>query len=145
MTSPARTLEDVRSIVPPSLWDRAWRPFWVLPLVISLASALAGIFLPQAEQPITEHLPFVFEGGPDGARTVLSTIASAMISVTGLVFSITMVVVQLASSQFSPRVMRSFIRDRLSQWVIGLLVAAWTDDPPTQPAQVVGVPNAQFE
>lgn len=125
MTSPARTLEDVRSIVPPSLWDRAWRPFWVLPLAISLTCALAGIFLPQAEQPITEHLPFVFEGGPDGARTVLSTIASAMISVTGLVFSITMVVLQLASSQFTPRVLSTFLASRVTQTTLGVFTGTF--------------------
>ncbi|MGY1639035.1 DUF2254 domain-containing protein [Geodermatophilus sp. SYSU D00742] len=59
------------------------------------------------------------------ATWLLSTVAGAMITTAGVVFSLTVVSLQLASSQFSPRVMRSFIRDRLSQVVIGLLIATF--------------------
>ena len=105
-------LPATRSI---SRWDRLWRPFWVLPLLIVLAATVAGILLPELEKSIDEHLPFFFPGGPSGARDILGNIAGAMISVTGLVFSITMVVVQLASSQFSPRVLEDFLSSRVTQ------------------------------
>ncbi|SNR69516.1 DUF2254 domain-containing protein [Blastococcus mobilis] len=59
------------------------------------------------------------------ATWLLSTVAGAMITTAGVVFSLTVVSLQLASSQFSPRVMRSFVRDRLSQVVIGLLIATF--------------------
>src|SRR5690606_21383670 len=59
------------------------------------------------------------------ASWLLSTLAGAMITTAGVVFSLTVVSLQLASGQFSPRVMRSFVRDRLSQVVIGLLVATF--------------------
>jgi uncharacterized membrane protein len=59
------------------------------------------------------------------ATWLLSTVAGATITTAGVVFSLTVVSLQLASSQFSPRVMRSFIRDRLSQVVIGLLIATF--------------------
>jgi uncharacterized membrane protein len=59
------------------------------------------------------------------ATWLLSTVAGATITTAGVVFSLTVVSLQLASSQFSPRVMRSFICDRLSQVVIGLLIATF--------------------
>jgi uncharacterized membrane protein len=59
------------------------------------------------------------------ATWLLSTVAGAMITTAGVVFSLTVVSLQLASSQFSPRVMRTFVRDRLSQVVIGLLIATF--------------------
>lgn len=65
------------------------------------------------------------EMNSNGATWLLSTVAGAMITTAGVVFSLTVVSLQLASSQFSPRVMRSFTRDRLSQSVIGLLVATF--------------------
>lgn len=64
-------------------------------------------------------------GGPDGAREVLSAITSSMITFTGLVFSITIVVLQLTSSQFSPRVLRTLLRDRVTQLALGVFVATF--------------------
>lgn len=69
---------------------------------------------------------FLFGGGPEGARVVLSTISSSMITFTGLVFSITIVVLQLASQQYSPRVLRTFLRDRHSQFALGIFTATFT-------------------
>ncbi len=82
------------------------------------------------------------------ATWLLSTVAGATITTAGVVFSLTVVSLQLASSQFSPRVMRSFIRDRLSQVVIGLLVATFCycvltlrrlDGDPQDPAPAVSM------
>lgn len=70
-------------------------------------------------------LPFTLEMSSNAATWLLATVAGAMITTVGVVFSLTVVSLQLASSQFSPRVMRSFIRDRWSQRVIGLLVATF--------------------
>lgn len=74
---------------------------------------------------VDRSLPFTVEMNSNGATWLLSTVAGATITTAGVVFSLTVVSLQLASSQFSPRVMRSFIRDRLSQTVIGLLVATF--------------------
>lgn len=70
-------------------------------------------------------LPLVFGGGPDGARSVLSSIAASTITVAGVTFSVTIVALQLASSQFSPRVLRDFMRDRVSQSVLGSFIGAF--------------------
>jgi uncharacterized membrane protein len=64
-------------------------------------------------------------GGPDAATQILSTIAVSMVSLTTLVLTITMVVVQLAMGQFSPRIVQRILRDKPSQLAIGLFVATF--------------------
>lgn len=68
---------------------------------------------------------YLFGGGPDSARNLLSTIAAAMVTSISLIFSVTMIVLQLASAQYSPRVLRTFIRDRLVQVVLGAYIATF--------------------
>jgi uncharacterized membrane protein len=62
---------------------------------------------------------------PDAAVTLLATIAGATITTAGVVFSLLVVTLQLASGQFSPRVLRTFWRDRFGQVLIGLLLATF--------------------
>lgn len=94
------------------------------------------------------HLPLAFNMSSNAATWLLSIVAGATITTAGVVFSLTVVSLQLASSQFSPRVMRSFIRDRLSQWVVGLLIATFVycvlvlrtvSGEPTDPAPPVSL------
>ena len=71
-------------------------------------------------------LPFwVSSGGPDVARQILIAIAAAVITVAGVVFSITILVLQLASQQFGPRMLRNFIRDLGTQASLGVFVATF--------------------
>jgi uncharacterized membrane protein len=72
-----------------------------------------------------EVVPEWLTGGPDAALGILSTIAASMVSLAALVLTITMVVVQLAMGQFSPRIVQTFLRDRPSQFAIGLFVATF--------------------
>jgi uncharacterized membrane protein len=106
-------------------WERLWGPFWVLPSMICLLAVGAGLLLPQLDAHLADDLPYLFGGNADSARSLLSTIASAMISVTGLVFSITMVVLQLASSQFSPRLLGSFLGNRITQVTLGVFTSSF--------------------
>ena len=64
-------------------------------------------------------------GGPGAAVAILETVAVSMVSLAALVLTITMVVVQLAMGQFSPRIVQTFLRDRPSQLAIGLFVATF--------------------
>lgn len=101
---------------------------WFIPGLWAVGAGLLafGAILIDALTPsIGRDLPLVFGGGPDGARSVLSSIAASMITVAGVTFSITIVALQLASSQFSPRVLRDFMRDRLSQSVLGSFIGAF--------------------
>lgn len=100
-------------------------------LFLPLLVVAVGVVLAETTASIDETLgpdrrvPLTVQMNSNAATWLLSTVAGAMITTAGVVFSLTVVSLQLASSQFSPRVMRSFIRDRLSQAVIGLLVATF--------------------
>ncbi len=67
-----------------------------------------------------ELVPQRLVGGPDAALTILGTVAASMVSLAALVLTITMVVVQLAMGQFSPRIVQRILRDKPSQIAIGL-------------------------
>jgi uncharacterized membrane protein len=69
-----------------------------------------------------EAAPRLLAVGPDGARSVLATIAGSMISVAGVAFSITIVALSLASSQYTSRILRNFMADRANQAVLGAFV-----------------------
>ena len=109
------------------LWARVWHQFWALPLACAVAAGGLGLALCAADATLQTSLslPFLFAGGPEGARSLLSAIITSMISFTGLVFSITIVVLQLTSSQFSPRVLRTFLDDRFNQLTLGVFVATF--------------------
>ncbi len=68
---------------------------------------------------------WAISGGPDVARTVLTAIAAAVITVVGVVFSIVIVALTLTSTQFGPRMLRNFIRDRGTQVTLGTFVATF--------------------
>lgn len=108
-------------------WYRAKESLFLVPAVI-LAAAIALVALAGAADRALQIRPpslFTVDINSNAAIWLLSTVAGAMVTTAGVVFSLTVVTLQLASSQFSPRVMRFFIRDRFSQAVIGLLVATF--------------------
>ncbi len=108
-------------------WVAVWQRFWTLPSAIAAVSLGLGLGLPYVDQALGgEHAPaWLFQGGVDGARSLLSSIVGAMISVTGLVFSITIVTLQLASSQFSPRVLGAFLDSRIVQVTLGVFTGSF--------------------
>lgn len=67
-----------------------------------------------------------FPGGAASARAILRTVAGSVITVTGVVFSLTVVTLQLASTQFSHRLLRTFLRDMSNQIVLGTFLATFT-------------------
>lgn len=98
---------------------------FLLPLLIVVGGMLLAVIARAADKWIGPSPRFLLKMDSGVATTLLSTIAGATITTAGVIFSLTIVSLQLASSQLSPRVMRWFIRDRLSQVVIGLLVATF--------------------
>lgn len=68
---------------------------------------------------------WAYAGGAEGASSVLETIAGSMITVAGVVFSLTLVALTLASSQFGPRLLRNFMRDTTNQLVLGTFVSTF--------------------
>lgn len=100
---------------------------WFIPTLFALGAVLLAFILLNVDRELSRDASFlvVYGGTAEGARIVLSTIAQSMLTFTGLVFTITMLVLQLASTQLSPRVMRTFLRDRSNQVVLGLFVATF--------------------
>lgn len=125
MADVARSRGSVLNLRRRTWWARLWAPFWAVPTAIALLALALGVALPEADRWLRAHVLWVFPGGPDAARDVLTTIASAMVSTTGVVFSITMVVLQLASSQFTPRVLGSFLGSRVVQSTFGVFIGTF--------------------
>lgn len=103
---------------------------WPLPTLGVVLAVAAGVGLPRLDARIQHDIPFwlkdyLFGGGADAARTVLEAIAGSLISVTALTFSLTVVTLQLASSQFSPRLLRTFTADRYVQTTLALFLATF--------------------
>ncbi|MBD1925509.1 DUF2254 domain-containing protein [Trichocoleus sp. FACHB-90] len=111
------------------LWDSLHSSYWFVPtlmVVIAIALALGMLSLDRAGKsgPL-ESLGWIYTGGPDGARTLLSAVAGSMITVAGTAFSITIVALTLASSQFGPRLMRNFMQDTGNQVVLGTFIGTF--------------------
>ncbi|UCS93064.1 DUF2254 domain-containing protein [Echinicola marina] len=111
-------------------WSLLQSSFWFVPLQLVLASLIAAICFIYLDimwdfEP-SGHISYYVLGGEDAARSILSTIAGAMIGVAGTVFSITLVALTLASSQFGPRLLQNFMHDGINQVVLGAYIATFT-------------------
>jgi uncharacterized membrane protein len=99
---------------------------WFVPVLCVLAGAVLSFGTIALDRYFDyQAIPNSLVGGPDSATEILGTIAVSMVSLTALVLTITMVVVQLAMGQFSPRIVQRILRDKPSQLAIGLFVATF--------------------
>jgi len=109
-----------------SLFDTLRGNYWFVPMVMAFGAGAAAFGLVEVDRRfLTEPIPWISSTDADGTRAVLSVIAGSMITVTGVVFSITVVALTLASSQFGPRLLRNFLRDRANQLAFGTFVATF--------------------
>jgi len=106
-------------------WDDLRDSLWLVPAVTLCAVLLLGALLPRLEPPPGWVPDFLLFGGtPDGARAILSQLAGATITVVGLVFSLTVVALQMAASQLTPRLLRTFLRARSVQVVLSGMIGS---------------------
>ena len=99
---------------------------WFVPVMCVLAGAALSFGTIALDRAFGyEAIPQVIVGRPTSATAILTTIAVSMMSLATLVLTITMVVVQLAMGQFSPRIVQRILRDKPSQLAIGLFVATF--------------------
>jgi uncharacterized membrane protein len=110
-------------------WEEISNSYWFLPAVMAgmaiLLSFLTIYLDDQFKDDVIDQLGFLWTGGPEGARGLLETVAGSMITVAGVTFSITMVALSLASSQFGSRLLRSFMADRGNQVVLGTFTSTF--------------------
>ena len=105
------------------LLDRARTSYFVIPGTAGIGAFLFAILTLSIDRGgLPFEVPIPVEKMED-ARSLLTTIASTSIGVAATVFSITIVVLSLASSQFGPRLLRNFLKNRSSQVVLGCFVA----------------------
>lgn len=99
---------------------------WVVPAASAAVALVAGLLLSLVRvAPGSALAPLVFEGTADDARTLLIAIASTVVTVIALVLGLTVVALQLSSTQFSPRLLRNFLRDAATQRVLGVYLATF--------------------
>ena len=104
--------------------------FWFVPTVIVLIMTGAAAGFLNLDQHLDARdlvttFPFLYTGGVQSTRGILSSIGSSMITVAGTTFSITIAALTLASSNFGPRLLRNFMNDRGNQVVLGIFVATF--------------------
>ena len=111
------------------IWEELGATFWFIPVLIICFSILLSMGLVYLDSSITISregwVRFFIVESADSARSILSTISSAMMGVAGTVFSITLVALTLASSQFGPRLIKNFMYVRLNQVVLGLYISTF--------------------
>lgn len=109
--------------------DRLRASYWFIPSVMAILSVAMALGLVQLDHsagfdPVNEQR-WMYTGGAQGARSVLSVIAGSVITVAGTTFSITVAALSLASAQFGPRLLRNFMRDTGNQVVLGTFTATF--------------------
>ncbi len=111
-------------------WRMRWRVYeyvrnslWIVPLLFTAAAVTLALYLPRVDEQTSSTIGISF--GEDAARSVLGAIAGGMITFTGFVFSILLIAVQFGSSQFSPRLLRRFLRDPNTKAALGTFMATF--------------------
>lgn len=112
-----------------NVWENVSESLWLIPTILVLLAVLLSSALIEADRGLAESknpvIPFLFSGTADAARALLSVIAGSLITVISIVFSITIIALQQAASQFSPRVLHLFTAHRGNQIVIGVYIATF--------------------
>lgn len=110
-------------------WEHIRASFWFLPSLMAAAAVALALLAVLLDRSLSDtwldDASWVYGGGAEGASAVLQTIAGSMITIAGVVFSLTLVALSLASSQFGPRLLRNFMRDTSNQLVLGTFIATF--------------------
>lgn len=108
---------------PKQLWHRSVSSLWFVPMCSVVAALIASeaiVWIDKAYfSELFDSAPWLFVGTPAAAADILSTVAASMITVVSISFSMTLIAVQQAASQYSPRVVNTVTSDRGNQIVLG--------------------------
>ncbi|MEN6375118.1 MAG: DUF2254 domain-containing protein [Smithella sp.] len=111
-------------------WSILRSSFWFTPSLIVVLSVAFAVAMIEADSAVSNQWltrwPRIFGAGAEGARGMMSTIAGSMITVVGVTFSMILVVLALASSQYTSRILRNFMRSRITQVVLGIFAGIFT-------------------
>lgn len=108
-------------------WGKLRSSFWFIPLLMVTGSIAFAVVLIQADSVgfnrWLSQWPRLFGVGAEGARQMLSTLAGSMMTVMGITFSMTLLALVLASSQYTSRILRNFMRSRVTQVTLGVFAS----------------------
>jgi uncharacterized membrane protein len=124
---PARVAKDRRKL-PSWRWEELRTTLWVVPSMLIVVSVLLFVVTFEIDVAAYHHhinLPGWIRTGSANSEQILIAIAAAVITVVGVVFSITILALTLASQQFGPRMMRNFVRDVGNQVTLGIFVGTF--------------------
>jgi uncharacterized membrane protein len=111
-----------------SLAERLRISLFFVPSMFVLAGIVIGLLSLEVDErlDVVDGVPFAVASTVESARAILSTVAGATITVAGIAFSISLLIIQLASSQYSPRVIHGLFRDPFNKRAIGVVVGTFT-------------------
>ncbi|MUG96676.1 DUF2254 domain-containing protein [Scytonema sp. UIC 10036] len=118
----------MRNVKLSKLWDALHSSYWFIPAVMAvgaIALAFTMLTFDRTGQTAIEQWWWIYTGGADGARSLLEAVAGSMISISATAFSITIVALQLAASNFGPRLLRNFMQDTGNQIVLGTFIGTF--------------------
>jgi len=108
------------------LWSRLRSSYWFVPTLMAAGAVVLSLATIEVDRRWGDGLHLAWISlDQASARAFLTTVAGSMITVAGVAFSITMVALTLASSQFGPRLLENFMRDRGNQVVLGTFIATF--------------------
>lgn len=111
------------------IWEKLTTSLWFLPALISFIGITLAIFIFYIDKQTSANEYGVwllsFDIGISDIRQVIAITTSSVITVTGVVFSMTMVALTLASNQFGPKILRNFLKDSSHKWTLGILLATF--------------------
>lgn len=121
---------SAKNITPRVIRDYFRTQLWPVPLAAVILSVVCAQLVTLLDHQLDDHMPptlsaFLFSGGASAARSLMEAIAASTITVTSLTFSLTVVTLQLASSQYSPRLLRTFTSDRFVHNTLALFLATF--------------------
>jgi len=110
-------------------WQQLRESLWFVPGLLVLAAFGLAFGLVEFDANTAwkgeKQFPLLFGTGAEGSRGMLTAIAGSMLTVAALIFSLTLAAITQVSSQYSPRVLRNFMRDRVNQVVMGYFIAVF--------------------
>jgi uncharacterized membrane protein len=106
-------------------WRDLTGGLWFVPALVVAALTGGALAVGELDERVDWDGGVLFGGSAEAARVVLSTIAGSVVTIVALTFSITIVVLQLAATQYTPRILRQFLRDRTTQLTAGYYVGVF--------------------
>jgi uncharacterized membrane protein len=109
-------------------WNRLRSTYWFVPAVMTVTFIGLAFALVQIDRAVgtdAEWIVWAYGGGADGARSLLSAVATSTITVISLTFSVTIVALTVSSQHFGPRLLNNFMRDTSAQLVLGMFIGTF--------------------